>query len=425
VIGGLILGAVGLCLVLVISATINITLRRPLRSRLEQRLRSRGRADLIERLESARHDLTLCAAMLRTASTLALVMVVLRVFAILWPLAPLAQYGFAFLALFVMLLVFGIAAPSAWSKYAGESLLTALLPTMLAVIILFRPLIAVVSLIDDLVRRLADVPREEDEDESRHEQELLDAVSEGERMGAVDEIERGMIQSIMDLRDTDVSEIMTPRTDIKAAEKTASLAEVKHLIKEIGHSRIPIFDETIDNVLGILYAKDLLDLDDSDSFDATSAMRDPLFIPETKHLRDLLTEFRTRKVHMAIVLDEYGGTAGLVTIEDILEELVGEIVDEYDIDEPEPITRIDEDTVEVDARMRIDDINEELEFDLPEDDDYETLGGFIFARMGHIPTVGEQCEHENIAIQIIDAEPRRINRVRLIRHPAPIENNGD
>ena len=132
----------------------------------------------------------------------------------------------------------------------------------------------------------------------------------------------------------------------------------------------------------------------------------------------MLHEFQEKKVHLAVVLDEYGGTAGLVTIEDILEELVGEIVDEYEPEEPAAIRRIDERTVEVDARMRIDDLNDELNVELPEDEDYETIGGFVFSTLGKIPKVGERCQHDNVGIQVIAAEPRRITRLRLNIAPA-------
>jgi CBS domain containing-hemolysin-like protein len=241
--------------------------------------------------------------------------------------------------------------------------------------------------------------------------------------GAVNEEEQEMIESIMELRDSDVSEIMTPRTEIEAVEHIATLAEIKALIGRIGHSRIPIYEDNIDNIIGVVYAKDLLHVGDYENFDARQVMREALFVPETKNLRDLLHEFRTRKVHMAIVLDEYGGTAGLVTIEDILEELVGEIVDEYDEDEPEPLTRIDANTVDIDARMRVDELNEELGIALPEEDDYETIGGFVFSHLGHIPQAGERCTHENVEIEVIDAEPRRIIRVRLHIHET--SNTGD
>ena len=151
-------------------------------------------------------------------------------------------------------------------------------------------------------------------------------------------------------------------------------------------------------------------------------MRKVLFIPESKLVRDLLREFQDRKLHIAIVLDEYGGTAGLVTIEDILEELVGEIRDEYDPAAPLELRRIDERTVEVDARMRIDEINHELDIELPEDEDYETIGGYVFSRFGKIPTVGERCEHENVGIQVIEAEARRVLRLRVCVTPVAKDN---
>ena len=142
-------------------------------------------------------------------------------------------------------------------------------------------------------------------------------------------------------------------------------------------------------------------------------MRKALFVPESKPVREMLREFQARKVHIAIVLDEYGGTAGMVTIEDILEELVGEIEDEYEETAPAELKRIDDQTVEVDARMRIDDLNDQLDIQLPEDEHYETIGGFVFSTLGKVPEIGEHCEHNQIGIRVIAAEARRILRVQL------------
>lgn len=412
---------------ILVSATIAFAVRHPMRVRMEQKLAARGRSHLMERLLVVQSDLALCAGSLRTIGTLTLVMVVLRLYQTSGIDSVEWQYVLAFATLLALVLVFGLAVPAAWAKYAGESLLAMLLPTLLFLHWALRPFVAVLNYIDDLVRRLADVPSEDGADlSSRHELELLNAVSEGERLGAVDEEEKEMIESVMDLRDTAVAEIMTPRTEIEAVAVDASLADIKAQIRSIGHSRIPVYQGTIDDIVGMVYAKDLLLLERDTEFDLTRIMRRPHFIPESKNLRDLLHEFQNRKVHIAIVLDEYGGTAGLVTIEDILEELVGEIEDEYDPEEPEPVTRIDEDTADVDARVRIDEINEELEIELPEDDSYETVGGFVFSRLGRIPSIGESCEHENVAIKVIDAEPRRINRLRLhVTRPESKDNNGN
>jgi putative hemolysin len=289
--------------------------------------------------------------------------------------------------------------------------------------VVLAPVVTVLRPFDGLVRRLAGVPLQTAQSQAEDiEREILNVISEGEIHGAVDEEEKEMIESIIDLRDTDVEAIMTPRTDVAAAERRITLPELKALIAESGHSRIPVYDETIDTILGVLYAKDLLQLDADQPFDATKVMRTAIFVPETKLLRDLLHQFQEQKVHLAVVLDEYGGTAGLITIEDILEELVGEIVDEYEAEEPAPIRRIDETTVEVDARMRIEDLNDELRVTLPEDEDYETIGGFVFSTLGRIPTVGEGCEHDNIGIKVIAAEPRRITRLRLDITPLGTDN---
>ena len=420
------IAAGGLVLVLLCAATIHLTLRHLSRVRISEMLHRAGREHLIERLVESHDQLTLCVAVLRTACSLALVLVALRVCENSRISSPLVQDMVAFASAFALVLIFGVAVPAAWSKYSGERILAFTLPALLLLRTVFHPVVYVLSLFDALVRRLAGVPPEsEDDDTARHERELLDAVSEGEKLGAVDEEEKEMIESVMELDESDVAQIMTPRTEIAAVEKKTSLADIKELIREIGHSRIPVFDDTIDSILGVVYAKDLLHISDVDDFAATNVMRPGLFIPETKNLRDLLHEFQNEKVHMAIVLDEYGGTAGLVTIEDILEEVVGEIADEYDPDEPEPMTRVDDHTVDIDARMRVDELNEQLDIHLPEDDDYETIGGLVFSTMGRIPVAGEGCTHDTVDIQVIDAEPRRINRLRLRIASTPPEEVSD
>ena len=314
--------------------------------------------------------------------------------------------------------MFGVAIPTAWAKYAGDWLILRTIPFLGVVRVLCYPAIVALRVFDPLVRRLAGAPvRDEKSFADELEQEILSVVSEGERHGAVDEEEKEMIESVIELGDTRVEEIMTPRTDVVAIPKDAVLDDVLDTVREKGHSRIPVFDDTIDTICGVLYAKDLLRRSADAPFRLSDVTREVLFIPESKLVRDLLREFQARKVHIAVVLDEYGGTAGLVTIEDILEELVGEITDEYDTEEPAELERIDEQTTEVDARMRIDELNDELDVELPEDEDYETIGGFVFSTLGKIPMVGETCEHENVAIQVIGAESRRITRLRLTVTP--------
>ena len=272
-----------------------------------------------------------------------------------------------------------------------------------------------------LASSCAGVPvRDEQSYSDELEQEILHVVTEGELHGAVDEQEKEMIESVIEMADTRVDNIMTPRTQIAALPIESELDRVLDLVRTRGHSRIPVYENTIDTILGVLYVKDLLHRKPGEAFNLSAVMRKARFIPETKSVRELLREFQERKVHIAIVLDEYGGTAGLVTIEDILEELVGEITDEHDATVPQDLERIDDRTVEVNARMKIPDLNYQLGLSLPEDQDYETIGGFVFSTLGKIPTVGERCEYDGVAIQVLGAEPRRVTRVRLTFN-SPVE----
>ena len=225
-----------------------------------------------------------------------------------------------------------------------------------------------------------------------------------------------MIESVLDFRGTTAREIMTPRTDIIAIETGTPRGDVLEIILSEGHSRYPVFKGSIDNIIGMLYAKDLLhDLNKPpDSEGIEYRLRKPYFVPESKSLRDLLSSFQSQKVHLAVVLDEYGGTAGVVTIEDILEELVGEIIDEYEPPQPEPLVRINERTIELDARYEIDKLNYECRLNLPEDDDYESIGGFVISKLGRIPAAGFTFEHQNLHFTILDAGPRKIHRLRVV-----------
>ena len=409
---------------LTLFATLNLALRLPSRVRIAEQFEKTGRGDAFEDFVAVRPRYLLATAVLRTVATLALLLVVLYSVDTADPLARVADTIVACVIALALVLIFGVAIPNAWAKYAGEPLIVRTLPLLSAVGLVCYPVIIFLELFDPLVRRLSGVPvRDARSYADELEQEILDVVSEGERHGAVDEEEKEMIESVIELTDTRVEKIMTPRTDIVAVPKDADLDTVLEAIRVKGHSRIPVYDKTIDTILGVLYAKDLLQRKEDTPFALTAIIRKGLFIPESKLVRELLHEFQERKVHIAVVLDEYGGTAGLVTIEDILEELVGEITDEYDRAAPAEFKRIDDNTVEVDARMRIDDLNDEFDLSLPEDEDFETVGGFVFSRMGKIPQVGERCEHDNVGIQVIAAEPRRITRLRLEVTPLAKNNH--
>jgi len=421
--GWLICLAAGLLVVVLLSTAASFSLRLPSRARLAEKMERQGRKDELDHLLEHRVELLLAASTLRAVALLSFALIVLEVLRCRTGEFTFGTYVWAFVVALLGVLVFGVAIPSAWARYSGESLLITSLPVLHALRYVLYPVVAPLLALDWLVRRLAGV-RDSDEENGAEdmEQQILDVVSEGEARGAVDEEEKEMIESVIEFRDTQVDQIMTPRTDISAVPKDVSFQQLKDLIREKGHSRVPVYEDTVDNIVGIIYAKDLLQVADPDAFDATESMREPIYIPESKQLRDLLHEFQEGKGHMAIVLDEYGGTAGLATIEDILEELVGEIVDEYEAQEPEPLRRIDASTVDVDARMPIDELNDELGINLPESEDYETIGGFVFSALGKIPQAGEECEHANVKIRVTDAGPRRINRLHL--HIMPANANG-
>jgi putative hemolysin len=224
----------------------------------------------------------------------------------------------------------------------------------------------------------------------------------------------------MDLGDATVSQIMTPRTDMHMVQVDAPWDELISQAIESGHTRIPVYDKTRDDIVGILYVKDLLpELATGDAESRTpirELLRKPLFVPETKAVDDLLQMFQQLRTHIAVVLDEYGGVSGLVTIEDVLEEIVGEIDDEYDPESVQEIERIDQDTVEALGRAHIDEINEALHLELPEDGDYDTIGGLVFSELGRIPQTGEAVVwQDKVRISVLEATRRRIDRVRIER----------
>ena len=317
--------------------------------------------------------------------------------------------------------VSSIAIPHSWAKYTSDSILPAAYPVLVLCRYIATPVLYLLELHDRFVRRMAgvhDAPPDQAQEEKQ--EELLSVVEQGKIEGVVDEEEMEMIENVLELSDTTAEEIMTPRTDMIGVDAEQDLESLVETISQAGHSRIPVYEKTIDNIIGLIYAKDLLAEigKNPKEYKIREKMRQAYFVPESKPLRVLLHEFQNQKLHIAVVLDEYGGTAGIVTIEDILEELVGEIVDEYEETPPEAIRRIDDNTIELDSRVYIDDLNEDFELELPEDEDYDTVGGFVFAHLGYIPKTDKTFEYENIKFKIISAEARRINRIRITMPPS-------
>lgn len=247
--------------------------------------------------------------------------------------------------------------------------------------------------------------------------------TEEEEDGSLEDNERRMIRGIFDLDETLVKEIMTPRVDIDALNIVSSIGEAKAHIVECGHSRIPVYRGTVDSIVGVIYSKHLLDdsrLAAADNVE--QIMQQPVFVPETKNVGELLGEFRQRKNHLAVIIDEYGGTSGIVTIEDILEEIVGEIQDEFDDDEPPGHQAVSGGALEVDARMPIDEVNELLDVDISDDEEYDTIGGYVTKVLGRIPKSMENVQIPGLDVHILDADERKISRMLLTRNSLQTEN---
>ncbi len=250
------------------------------------------------------------------------------------------------------------------------------------------------------------------------EEEIKTLVDAGEEGGSIEEDEKEMIYSIFDIRNTLAREIMIPRIDVLALDVESPLPEAVDAVVSAGHSRIPVYQGNIDNVLGLLYAKDLLRVwKEGGQASLRSLLRPAYFIPETKKVDDLLAELQQKRIHMAVVVDEYGGVAGLVTLEDIVEEIVGEIRDEYDVNEESLFERISEAEYVFDARIPLDEVNALFHLQLNTDDS-DSLGGFIYGQLGHVPAPGEKVAAHAMQFEVLSVTGRRIRKVRARRLPA-------
>ena len=247
-------------------------------------------------------------------------------------------------------------------------------------------------------------------------QQIIDA---GEEEGLINEEENEMIRSIFEMKNRVVREIMVPRTDMATVPVDATLGEVLDTINGCGHSRIPVYEGTVDNITGLLYAKDLLREwgRDEAAIDLKQLMRSPYFIPETKNFEELLQDFKRKRVHIAIVIDEYGGTSGLITIEDLLEQIVGDIQDEYDTEE-EWLDEQSDGAVVADARLSVEELEERFGIEV-ERDKFDTLAGLIFHLIGRIPKVGEEVVSGPLLMTILDADARKIRKVRIVEQKEP------
>lgn len=310
-----------------------------------------------------------------------------------------------------VILVLGEVAPKMHAMQRNILVARRTAPIVLAVIRVFQPMVSALdSMVSKMQGRLAD-----DERPFVTAEELRTIVAISEQRGTLEEDERDMIDSVMEFGETVVREVMVPRVDMECFEDDTRLGDGVARIRELGLSRFPVYHGEIDHVVGVLYAKDLLKLDAETDVGRRvgELIRPAYFTPETKKAGELLRELQRRRIHIAIVVDEYGGTAGLVTLEDLIEEIVGEIRDEYD--EEEPLVRvIDRRTVIADGMVRLEDLEEEIGVDL-EVDGVETLGGLLMNAFGRIPSEGEKLERGGLAFTVESVEEQRIVRVRIDR----------
>ena len=314
-----------------------------------------------------------------------------------------------FLTVLLAYIVFREALPSIVARKSPERVLLALLPAYRfyarAIWPISRPL-------SRFVRAFVGEASVAEEDEGHSEEEVQAFIETGEEEGILEGDEGRMVQSIVDLGDKVVREIMTPRPEMVAVRRDATLAELRQLFIDEKYSRVPVFEENLDQIVGLVYAIDLLAYARSSEEPIELLIRPVQFVPETKKVSDLLREFQHTHSTVAIVVDEYGGTSGLLTVEDILEEIVGEIHDEFDEDTAEEVVRESDNTFLVSGRADTDVLKEKLGLDV-NGKGYDTVSGLVLAELGRVPQVGESVVYQGMTIEIVDAEGHRINKVRF------------
>lgn len=318
----------------------------------------------------------------------------------------------ATLSMTILVLLFGEITPKSYASQNAEKVAYWSAPYLLFLSKLFSPIIKIlVGVTGQIVKLLGG-----DQEKGKPfitEDEIIRFISVGEVEGLIEEEEKEMIHSIFEFDDTVVREVMVPRIDIASVDRESTIEDIVEIIIKNGHSRIPVFRETIDNITGIIYAKDLLQFVKKDLKDADidELLRPAYYVPESKKVNQLFREMKNGKIHMAIVLDEYGGTAGIVTIEDLIEEIVGDIQDEYDFEDVD-YNFITEQELMVDAKMPVDELNDLLDIALPEDD-YDTLGGLILNHLGYVPNIGEEIVFDKIRIKIEEMSNHRILKLHI------------
>lgn len=321
-------------------------------------------------------------------------------------------------AMTILLLIFGEITPKVVAKAYSTHISNAVIKLVYMLSKLFLPISKILMVVSKLIARIFGVKIDEIAFLIT-EEEIKSVVSVGEEEGVIEEEEKKMIHSIFEFTDTTVKEIMIPRTTVFAVEASKTLEEIWDVITGNGYSRIPVYEEGIDNIIGVFYIKDIFNVirDGKLNMQVKSFIREAYFVPETKALVEMLEEFKKKHIHMAIVLDEYGGTSGIITIEDLIEEIVGDINDEFDIEHDEEIKKVADNKYIIDAMLDVEFLNEELSIDLPVSEDYDSLGGYIYSVLGRVPLEKDTITHDNgkVEIRVLEVDNRRIVKALIIK----------
>ena len=331
-----------------------------------------------------------------------------------------AQLPSLLLALAGFVLVFELFVPLVIAGRDPERILEILLPTFGPIARALGPMTRWIAGIVPATRRGGPPPTPDEAAEEANDAAKA-YIDTAEQEGLIEGEERRLLQSIVDFGDTLVREVMTPRPDIVAIRESATVGDVRALFREQEYSRFPVYKDSLDNIAGFVFVKDLVILSTADDErGVTTLLRPAAVVPETKRVPELLKQFQRQQTQCAIVVDEYGGTAGLVTIEDLLEEIVGEIRDEYDV-ESEPIVDEGNGRWVFSGKVNIDEVIQRLNVDI-EREGFETVGGYLLSHLGRVPAVGEKFETDGLTVEVLDAERRRINKVRMCRKALTAEN---
>jgi putative hemolysin len=319
--------------------------------------------------------------------------------------------------------------PWCLSRVTGERYLARVWPCLEVLTRITGPYLSLARRIDAFMHRLWGLKEPGETSAESLSREIKSVVELGQREGILAAHSRRMIERVIALQQEDVASVMTPRTDMDCVESTASLDEARRRMMEAGHSRMPVIGSSTDDIVGILYAKDLLhhlaDGTNGNKPALKDIVREPFYIPETTGIDKLLESMKRRRIHIAIILDEYGGVAGLVTMEDVLEQIVGEIIDEYDTTEDSGIRQTAPGTVEVESWVRIDDLDEQFGFEFPDNEDYDTIGGFMYAQLGRIPKKRDALNWNQLRLTVLDADKRRIHKIRIETSASQIVRAGE